>query len=267
MTRPAARTRRQALNELLGLMGLLVGGGLLAAQGGQTLAARPAGGAASQPGAARAPRNTTARAPVRSDGISALDRNLITAAGIGDQDMVARLLAAGATARAADERGRSALLAAVQNRHVEVARMLALAGADVNLKDADANSPFLLAAATGQPDMVRLALAHGADLASTDRYHGTALIAASQHGHVEVVKLLLKAGVAVDHVNDLGWTALLEAVVLGDGSARYEETVQLLLDAGADANLADREGVTPTRHARERGYKTMVKMLMRVRGH
>jgi hypothetical protein len=43
--------------------------------------------------------------------------------------------------------------------------------------------------------------------------------------------------------------------------------VQLLLDAGADANLADREGVTPTRHARERGYKTMVKMLMRARGH
>ncbi|WP_080745393.1 ankyrin repeat domain-containing protein [Cupriavidus necator] len=266
MMRPAARTRRQALNELLGLMGMLVGGGLLAAQGSQTLA-RPAGGAASQPGAARPPRNTTARAPVHSDGISALDRNLITAAGIGDQDMVARLLAAGATARAIDERGRSALLAAVQNRHLEVARMLLLAGADVNCKDADANSPFLLAAATGQPEMVQLALAHGADLASTDRYHGTALIAASQHGHVEVVKLLLKAGVAIDHVNDLGWTALLEAVVLGDGSARYEETVQLLLDAGADANLADREGVTPTRHARERGYKTMVKMLMRVRGH
>ncbi|MCY1212639.1 Ankyrin repeats (many copies) [compost metagenome] len=265
MTRPAARTRRQALNEMLGLMGLLVGGSLLAAQGGQTLAARPGAGAASQPGAAR-PRSA-ARAPLRSEGLSALDRNLITAASIGDQDMVARLLAAGATARAADERGRSALLAAVQSRHVEVARMLMLAGADVNHKDVDANSPFLLAAASGQAEIVRLALAHGADLASTDRYDGTALIGASQQGHVEVVKLLLKAGIAVDHVNNLGWTALLEAVVLGDGSARYEETVQLLLDAGADANLADREGVTPTRHARERGYKTMVKMLMRVRGH
>lgn len=266
MTRPAARTRRQALNELLGLMGLLMGGGLLAAQGSQTLA-RPAGGAASQPGAGRPARSAATHAPARLDAISALDRNLITAASAGDQDLVARLLAAGASARAADERGRSALLAAVQNQRTEVARTLLLAGADVNLKDAETNSPFLLAAATGQADVVRLALAHGADLASTDRYDGTALIAASQHGHVEVVKLLLKAGVAVDHVNDLGWTALLEAVILGDGSARYEETVQLLLDAGADANLADREGVSPTRHARERGYKTMVKMLMRVRGH
>ncbi|UDM51323.1 ankyrin repeat domain-containing protein [Cupriavidus sp. MP-37] len=266
MTRPAARTRRQALNELLGLVGLLMGGGLLAAQGGQTLAARPAGGAAT-PSAGRPPRGPAPQATARRDAIGTLDRNLITAASAGDQALVSRLLAAGASARAADEQGRSALLAAVQNRRTEVARMLLLAGADVNLKDADANSPFLLAAATGQADMVRLALAHGADLASTDRYHGTALIAASQQGHVEVVKLLLKAGIAVDHVNDLGWTALLEAVILGDGSARYEDTVQLLLDAGADANLADREGVTPTRHARERGYKTMVKMLMRVRGH
>ncbi|QEZ47440.1 ankyrin repeat domain-containing protein [Cupriavidus oxalaticus] len=265
MTRPAVRSRRQALHEMLGLMGLLVGGSLLAAQGGQTLPARPRAGAATESGAAR-PR-ATARVPLRSEGLSALDRNLITAAGIGDQDMVARLLAAGATARAADERGRSALQAAVQSHHVEVARMLMLAGADVNHKDADANSPFLLAAASGQAEIVRLALAHGADLGSTDRYDGTALIVASQQGHVEVVKLLLKAGIAVDHVNNLGWTALLEAVVLGDGSTRYEETVQLLLDAGADANLADREGVTPTRHARERGYKTMVKMLMRVRGH
>ncbi|WP_354675417.1 ankyrin repeat domain-containing protein [Cupriavidus alkaliphilus] len=269
MTRPAARTRRQALNELLGLMGLLMGGGLLAAQGSQTLAARPAVGAANPP-AARPPRGPATQAPrglAGRDAISTLDRNLITAASAGDQVLVSRLLAAGASARAADEQGRSALLAAVQNRRTEVARTLMLAGADVNLKDADANSPFLLAAATGQADMVRLALAHGADLASTDRYHGTALIVASQQGHVEVVKLLLKAGIAVDHVNDLGWTALLEAVILGDGSARYEDTVQLLLDAGADANLADREGVTPTRHARQRGYKTMVKMLMRVRGH
>ncbi|WP_427310703.1 ankyrin repeat domain-containing protein [Cupriavidus sp. H39] len=266
MTRPAARTRRQALNELLGLVGLLMGGGLLAAQGGQTLAARPASGAASQP-ATRPAHGTANHASARRDAIGTLDRNLITAASAGDQELVARLLAAGASARAADERGRSALLAAVQNRRTEVARTLLLAGADVNLKDADANSPFLLAAATGQADVVRLALAHGADLASTDRYDGTALIVASQHGHVEVVKLLLKAGIAVDHVNDLGWTALLEAVILGDGSARYEDIVQLLLDAGADANLADREGVTPTRHARERGYKTMVKMLMRVRGH
>jgi ankyrin repeat protein len=266
MTRPFVRTRRHALADMLGLMGLLSCGALLAGQGGQTLAARPAGNSEGA-GSSRGPHSNGAHVPNHSEGITALDRNLITAATGGDLELVNRLLAAGASAQAVDERGRSALLAAVYNRRGDVARTLTLAGADVNRKDAEFNSPFLLAAATGQVEVVRLSLSHGADVASTDRYDGTALIAACQHGNVEVVKLLLQKGIAVDHVNQLGWTALLEAVILGDGSARYEEIVQLLIDAGADANLADREGVSPTRHARERGYKSMVKILMRARGH
>ena len=269
MTRSQTRPRRQALAEILGLMGLLVAGGLLAGQGGQTLA-RSVGslGGASAPMPSRPWHDHNhSPTPSRSDGMAALDHNLITAASIGDLDLVNRLLKAGASVHATDERGRTALLAAVYNRRSDVARALIQAGADVNRKDGESNSPFLAAAASNQIDVVRLALTHGADLTSTDRYDGTALIAASQHGNVEIVKLLITAGVPVDRVNQLGWTALLEAIILGDGSSRYEDIVQALLDAGADANLADREGVTPTRHARERGYKTMVKMLMRVRGH
>lgn len=271
MTRSQTRPRRQALAEILGLMGLLMGGGLLAGQGGQTLARSMGGlggGGASAPMPSRGGHSGNhSPPPSRGDGMAALDHNLITAASIGDVDLVNRLLQAGASAQATDDRGRTALLAAVYNRRGDVARVLIQAGADVNRKDGEANSPFLLAAATNQIDVVRLTLAHGADLNSTDRYDGTALIAASQHGNVEVVKLLIAAGVPVDRVNQLGWTALLEAIILGDGSSRYEDVVQALLDAGADANLSDREGVSPTRHARERGYKTMVRMLMRVRGH
>jgi len=251
-------------------MGLLMGGGLLAGQGGQTLARSMGalgGGGASAPMPSHGGHAGNHSPPSRGDGIAALDHNLITAASVGDLDLVNRLLKAGASAQATDDRGRTALLAAIYNRRGDIARVLIQAGADVNRKDSEANSPFLLAAATNQIDVVRLTLAHGADLNSTDRYDGTALIAASQHGNVEVVKLLLSAGVPVDRVNQLGWTALLEAIILGDGSSRYEDIVQALLDAGADANLADRDGVSPTRHARERGYKTMVKMLMRVRGH
>lgn len=36
----------------------------------------------------------------------------------------------------------------------------------------------------------------------------------------------------VNHVNSLGWTALLEAVILGGGSTRYQDVVRILLDAG-----------------------------------
>ena len=56
-------------------------------------------------------------------------------------------------------------------------------------------------------------------------------------------------GVEADHVNNLGWTALLEAVILGDGGANHQEIVQILLDAGADPELPDGDGVTPLQHA------------------
>ena len=49
----------------------------------------------------------------------------------------------------------------------------------------------------------------------------------------------------VDHVNDLGWTALLEAVILGDGGRAHTEIVRMLLAAKAIPNIADRQGVTP----------------------
>jgi ankyrin repeat protein len=48
-----------------------------------------------------------------------------------------------------------------------------------------------------------------------DRYDGTGLIRAAERGHARIVRRLLRAGIAVDHVNRLGWTALLEAIVLG----------------------------------------------------
>ena len=72
---------------------------------------------------------------------------------------------------------------------------------------------------------------------------------------------LIKAGVAVDHVNRLGWTALLEAIILGDGGPRHVKIVDLLLKAGADANLADNDGVTPLKHAHGRGYGEIVALL------
>jgi len=115
--------------------------------------------------------------------------------------------------------------------------------------------------ARGHLDILKLTLAHGADLKSTNRYGGTALIPASERGHVETVAILIKAGVAVDHVNRLGWTALIEAVILSDGGPRHVQIVKQLVDAGADVNLADNDGVTPLQHARSRGFTAILKLL------
>ncbi|MCU0806295.1 MAG: ankyrin repeat domain-containing protein, partial [Burkholderiales bacterium] len=64
-------------------------------------------------------------------------------------------------------------------------------------------------------------------------------------------------------VNNLHWTALIEAIVLGDGGPRHQATVRALLDAGASTKLADAAGRTPLDLARARGYKEMTTMLER----
>ncbi len=189
------------------------------------------------------------------------DQALIAAAGRGDLAAVQKSLRDGAGVTARDGRGRTALLAATHGNHVEIARLLIAAGADVNAKDNIEDTPYLYAGAEGRDEILKLTLAAGADLKSTNRYGGTALIPAAHHGHPETVKILLATTIDKDHVNRLGWTALLEAVVLGDGGPLHTEIVRLLVAAGANVNIVDREKVTPLAHARRRGYNAMARIL------
>ncbi len=90
---------------------------------------------------------------------------------------------------------------------------------------------------------------------------GTALIAAAHLGHDEVVRILIEAGAPLDHVNNLAWTALIESIVLGDGGPRHVRSLQAIIEAGADVNLADGRGERPLTLARQRAYTDMVKIL------
>ena len=183
------------------------------------------------------------------------------AAAAGDTAAIRALLAGGADIEARDASGATALLVATHANKVEAARALIEAGANVNAKDDIQDSPYLYAGARGHLDILKLTLAHGADLQSINRYGGTSLIPASERGLVEPVDTLIKAGVAIDHVNRLGWTALLEAIILGDGGKRHQQIVGLLIAAGANVNLADNDGVTPLRHARDRDFDEIAALL------
>lgn len=154
-----------------------------------------------------------------------------------------------------------ALIAAAERGDAAAVARLIRRGANVNAKDEKHDSAFLVASARGRTEVVRLALDAGADLRSTNRYGGTGLIPACHYGHLETVRLLLSTPIDVNHVNNLGWTALLEAVILGDGGPVHTEIVRLLLARGADASMADREGVAPLEHARRRGYLEMARLL------
>lgn len=190
-------------------------------------------------------------------------RELLLAAGRGDVNAVKAALADGVPADSRDLRGRTALMIATHNDHVEVARLLIEAGADVNAKDSIQDTPFLYAGAEGRNAILKLTLAAGANVKDVNRYGGTALIPAAHHGHAETVRILLQTAVDVNHVNNLGWTALLEAILLGNGGKTHTGIVRQLLAAKADPNIADKDGIRPLEHARRRGQSAIVSLLQR----
>ncbi len=176
-------------------------------------------------------------------------------------------LAAETDVNARDPMGRTAAhLAAFGSADAALAA-LARAGADLNLLDAERYDVVTIAAVADDPELVSLAIELGnrADLV-TSIYDGTALIAAAHLGHAEVVRHLIAGGAPLDHVNNLGWTALIEAVVLGDGGPAHIATARALLEAGADAQIGDSRGVTPLQHARQRGYAEMAELMARYGG-
>ena len=135
-------------------------------------------------------------------------------------------------------------------------------GANPNALDAQRYDIVTIAAVADDVPMLKVALEGGTSAKSvTSPYGGTALIAAAHLGHDEVVKVLIAAGAPLDHVNNLGWTAVIEAIVLGNGGKRHTETLRALIAAGANPHLADGRGTTPLALARGRGYGEMAKIL------
>ncbi len=185
----------------------------------------------------------------------------VAAAGSGDADTVRRAISAGIDVDARDTGGRTSVTAAALGEHTDVVRLLVDAGADVNLQDNDRNNALLVCGETGNVEVLREVLRAKPDLTLTNRFGGTALIPAADRGHVEMVRALLQTDIPIDHVNRLGWTALLEAVILGDGGPAHQQIVRLLVAAGADVELADRDGVTPLEHARRRGLGEIAQLL------
>ena len=193
-----------------------------------------------------------------------MTQNLIQAAERGDAALVQQLLRDGADLNGRDGRWRTPIMAATHANKPAIVKLLIQAGADINLQDEIKDNPFLYAGAEGLLDVLNLLIDARADTRITNRFGGTALIPAAERGHVEVVQeLLSRTNVKIDHVNNLGWTALLEAIILGDGGPRRTEVVRLLIAAGANVNIPDGRGVTPLSHARQRGYTQMIGLLER----
>ncbi len=189
-------------------------------------------------------------------------RGLHAAAQKGDLAQIQKLAGAKSDVNVRDGNGRTPLHVATFARQREAIRALAKAGADLNLLEHDRYDAVTIASVADDEETLRTLLALGASARQvTSRYDGTALIAAAHLGHDGVVRQLIAAGAPLDHVNNLHWTAVIESIVLGNGGPRHQSTLKALIDAGANLQLADRQGQTPLQLARARGYREMVAML------
>jgi len=234
---PAAARRRGALRRLLWL--------LCAAGGAPVVAQTPP-----------------------SPGEAVACTGLHAAAWRGDVPTLNALLGAGTSPNPRDAHGRTPLHVATFARRREAIVALAEAAADLGALENDRYDAVTIAAVADDEDTMRVLLKLGASAKLiTSRYDGTALIAAAHLAHDRVVHQLISAGAPLDHVNNLHWTVLIESIVLGGGGPRHVATLRALVDAGADTQLADREGRTPLVLARSRGYGAMEQTLLQAGAH
>ena len=186
------------------------------------------------------------------------------AAARGDAAEILRLIAQGANPDATESNRRTPLHVAAFASSPAAIRALVKGGANPNTLDAQRYDIVTILAVKDDVETLKVALESGTSARNiTSPWDGTALIAAAHLGHDGVVRELIRAGAPLDHVNTLGWTAAIEAVVLGNGGRRHIETLRALVEAGASVKIADRQGRTPRMLAIERGYYEMVSILER----
>jgi len=171
---------------------------------------------------------------------------LSVAAASGNLATITLLLDAHANPNAPLLSGETPLMTAVDNGNGDVVRLLIERGADVNASEAKGGQTALMwAAANRLPALVTLLLDHHADPRARSKRGFTPLLFAAQQGDVESGRLLLQAGADVNDRSAIDRkTALVVAAASGS-----RDFCALLLDKGANPDLADDGGFTALHYA------------------
>jgi ankyrin repeat protein len=157
-----------------------------------------------------------------------------------------------------------------------VARLLVDLGATVDVRDQLSMTPLMHAAEDNQLEIVQMLIEAGASVNTRDAHGMTALMYASKNCHPAVVRALLEAGAKVNMQQLEGYTPLMFASASGYMTKRHfiergynerarstaPETVELLLNAGAEVNTTDLEGRTALWWAIQRSRNYRVKRLL-----
>lgn len=194
---------------------------------------------------------------------STLAQEFLTAAEKGQLDLLKSCLEKGVDINTTNRQGRTAIVNASLNKHYECVSFLINVGADIDKQDQTCFNPFLLSCLNNDLTLLRLVLPAKPNLDLLTRFGGVGITPASEKGHVEIVRELLeKTEINVNHTNFVGWTPLLEAIVLNDGGEKQQQIVKLLLDHGANPHMTDKYGKKPLELAREKGYHEIAELLV-----
>jgi ankyrin repeat protein len=177
-----------------------------------------------------------------------------------DADTADKLIRAGADVNAANRYGVTAIYLACVNGNPGLVERLLKAGVDANAMGPEGETALMTAARTGSVEAARVLLAHGAVIDAREGWHGqTALMWAAAQRHPAMIRELLAHGADVNaHSNLEKWERQTTAeprekwLPLGSMTpllfATREgctECVRVLVDAGADLNAADPDGISP----------------------
>jgi len=177
----------------------------------------------------------------------------------GSAPMIERLLKAGADANATWTEGQTPLMTVARTGNVDAAKVLLTHGAKVNeAEPVHGQTPLMWATAQAHPAMMRELIAHGAEVNAHSKVQHwerqvtseprdkwlplggfTPLLFAARQGCVECARVLVDAGADVNATDPDGISGVLLAIING-----HYDVAALLLDRGTDPNLADKSGRT-----------------------
>ena len=183
-----------------------------------------------------------------------------------DIETVKALIDEGADINIQDEEtGYTALMWACEFNYADMAKMLVEEGADINIRAKD-GSTALVRAAGNAPDMVELLLLEGADIKAAPE-DGIGVMLQAVFGFlykgfpIETINILL------DHGADVNETVASLEGIAGFTPLMFavrdnnEELAKLLIKRGANVNTIAKNGKTPLALASEEGYTAMAELL------